>query len=160
MHESAARSKSLDKLFGPLISDADGVSNTQVERCYLPSGDEGMKVQELIQLLRERGHKRLFVEGGGVTVSRFFESGCLTHLQVAIAPVLVGEGISALQLKGVDKMLEAHRPRYSIYRMGEDILWDFALDSNLKPSREQESLKSERQESVFQEVFVQKILSL
>ena len=35
---------------------------------------------------------RVFVEGGGVTVSRFLEADLLDRLQIAIAPVLIGEG--------------------------------------------------------------------
>ncbi len=40
----------------------------------------------------------LFIEGGGVTVSRFLAAGVLDRLQIALAPVILGSGRPSLQL--------------------------------------------------------------
>ena len=40
-----------------------------------------------------RGCSRVFVEGGGVTVSSFLQAGLLDRLHIAIAPLLIGEGV-------------------------------------------------------------------
>ena len=46
-------------------------------------------VAELMRLLRTRGCTRVFVEGGGVTVSMFLEAGLLDRLHLAVAPLLI-----------------------------------------------------------------------
>ena len=42
--------------------------------------------------LAGRGLRRVFVEGGGVTVSRFLAAGCLNRLQITVAPLIIGSG--------------------------------------------------------------------
>ena len=39
---------------------------------------DGVDLPELLRLLHARGCSRIFVEGGGVTVSMFLEAGCST----------------------------------------------------------------------------------
>ena len=46
-----------------------------------------------------RGCSRVFVEGGGVTVSAFLEANLLDRLHLAIAPVLIGDGRPAIRLR-------------------------------------------------------------
>jgi len=111
--------------FGPKITDKKGSLVSQVNRWTVSDTDDGLSVNKIIQLLSSHGLRRLFVEGGGITVSRFFEAKVLDRLHMAVAPLLVGQGTPALQLSGVAKMIQAHRLPHSIYRMGEDILWDF-----------------------------------
>ena len=60
--------------------------------------DGGVDVAELMRLLRARGCPRVFVEGGGVTVSMFLEANLLDRLHVAIAPLLIGDGRPAIRL--------------------------------------------------------------
>lgn len=97
------------------------------ERVFLPSMGGDFGIQDIVQTLADRGLHRLFIEGGGVTVSRFLDANCLDRLHMATAPLLVGEGRSALQIQGVSSMQLARRPPYKLYRMGEDVLWDFDL---------------------------------
>ena len=52
----------------------------------------GGEAEQVLRLLRARGCARVFVEGGGVTVSTFLEANLLDRLQIAIAPVLIGDG--------------------------------------------------------------------
>ena len=44
----------------------------------------------LLVTLARRGLRRIFVEGGGITVSRFLVAGLLDRLHVTIAPLLIG----------------------------------------------------------------------
>ena len=87
----------------------------------------------ILDVLAALGLKRVFVEGGGVTVSRFFNAGCLNRLHIAVAPLLVGDGIPALQLPAALSMQAAHRPPFKLYRMGHDVMWDFDLDAGGVP---------------------------
>lgn len=92
-------------------------------------GDGPGGVSEVLQLLRARGCARVFVEGGGVTVSAFLEANLLNRLQIAIAPVLIGDGRPAIRLAPQARLRDCLRPGYRVFRMGGDVLFDCELDS-------------------------------
>lgn len=72
----------------------------------------------VVAALAELGCRRIFVEGGGVTVSRFLTEGCLDRLQIAVAPMILGSGRPALALPPLANLSEALRPPTRIFRMG------------------------------------------
>jgi diaminohydroxyphosphoribosylaminopyrimidine deaminase/5-amino-6-(5-phosphoribosylamino)uracil reductase len=90
----------------------------------IPDGEGGVDVTELVRLLRARGCRRIFVEGGGVTVSMFLDANLLDRLQIAIAPLLIGDGRPAIRLPARTALSDCHRPRYRVFRMGADVLFD------------------------------------
>jgi riboflavin biosynthesis pyrimidine reductase len=83
----------------------------------------------LADALRARGLRRLFVEGGGVTVSRFLQQGLLDRLQITVAPLIIGDGRRGVTLPATKRLVEALRPVHRIFRMGGDVLFDFDLQS-------------------------------
>lgn len=87
----------------------------------------GQPVAEVMRMLRARGCCRVFVEGGGVTVSAFLEAGLLDRLQVAVAPLLIGEGRPAIRLEPHARLKDCRRPSYRVFRMGGDVLFDCDL---------------------------------
>ena len=87
----------------------------------------GVDVAALMRLLRARGCARVFVEGGGVTVSMFLQANLLDRLHVAIAPLLIGNGRPAIRLRPRETLGDCHRPRYRVFRMGADVLFDCDL---------------------------------
>jgi len=89
--------------------------------------ESGVDVTEVLRLLRARGCHRIFVEGGGVTVSMFLEANLLDRLQIAIAPLLIGDGRPAIRLPPRTTLSDCHRPRYRVFRMGADVLFDCEL---------------------------------
>jgi riboflavin-specific deaminase-like protein len=66
----------------------------------------------------------LFLEGGGVTVSRFLTAGALDRLQIALAPVILGSGRPSLQLPEIPALSGALRPRVRHIALGDDMLVD------------------------------------
>jgi len=90
-------------------------------------GSDGLDLRTLLAALHARGLHVVFVEGGGLTVSRFVAQGCVDRLQIAVAPVIVGAGRAGLQLPGTAAMRDCVRPPCRIHRMGSDVLWDFDL---------------------------------
>ena len=82
---------------------------------------------EALRLLRARGCTRVLVEGGGVTVSTFLEANLLDRLQIAVAPVLIGEGRPAVRLAPHVRLRDCRRPAYRVFRMGGDVLFDCDL---------------------------------
>jgi riboflavin-specific deaminase-like protein len=101
----------------------------QAELIGLPATTDGVALGSLVQVLRERGCHRLFVEGGGVTVSTFLEAGLLHRLHVAIAPLLIGDGRPAIRLTARPVLRDCRRPSYRVFRMGGDVLFDCDLTS-------------------------------
>lgn len=117
----------------------NGPSLPGVGRLELPDHDPdssalGLDLHALCTQLSERGLRRLFVEGGGVTVSRFLRVGLLERLQVAVAPVLIGHGRPGVSLPGVDRLSEALRPASRVFRMGSDILYELDLTEAPRPA--------------------------
>ena len=89
----------------------------------------GLDVAEVTRLLRARGCHRIFVEGGGVTVSMFLEANLLDRLQVAIAPLIIGNGRPAIRLPPRATLSDCRRPPYRVFRMGSDVFFDCELKS-------------------------------
>jgi riboflavin-specific deaminase-like protein len=94
----------------------------------LVNGHGGMPdLRALLPALQARGLRVLFVEGGGVTVSRFIAQGCMDRLHLSVAPVLIGSGRPGLSLPGRAAMRDCPRPPARVFRMGADVLWDLDL---------------------------------
>ena len=89
----------------------------------------GIDVGEVVRWLRGRGRTRIFVEGGGVTVSMFLEANLLDRLHLAIAPLIIGDGRPGIRLPPPAFLGDCHRPRYRVFRMGTDVLFDCDLSS-------------------------------
>jgi riboflavin-specific deaminase-like protein len=93
---------------------------------------EGIDVAAVLRVLHARGCHRVFVEGGGVTVSMFLEANLLDRLQIAVAPLLIGDGRPAIRLSPRAALSECHRPRYRVFRMGADVLFDCELGADAR----------------------------
>lgn len=102
-------------------------------------------VSEALQLLHARGCSRVFVEGGGVTVSAFLQADLLDRLQIAIAPVIIGDGRPAIRLAPHTRLSDCRRPRYRVFRMGGDVLFDCDLHGDAEPPHDQPEIASVNQ---------------
>jgi len=85
---------------------------------------DGIDAAEVMRLLRARGCTRVFVEGCGVTVSMFLEAKLLDRLHMAIAPLFIGDGRPAIRIPPRVALGDCARPRYRVFRMGGDVLFD------------------------------------
>ncbi len=74
------------------------------------------------RVLAARGLKRIFVEGGGTTVSRFIEARALDRLQLTIAPVILGSGRPAVRLPEIRDLRDSLRPVTRQFRLGADTM--------------------------------------
>ena len=93
----------------------------------LNSNEGGISPRHVVDNLFAMGLTSLFIEGGGVTVSRFLQAGVLTRLQVAIAPILIGDGIPSITLREIYDLSEALRPPCRKFSFGQDVMFDFDM---------------------------------
>jgi diaminohydroxyphosphoribosylaminopyrimidine deaminase/5-amino-6-(5-phosphoribosylamino)uracil reductase len=104
---------------------ADRIGHAPVMR--VPRAGEGLDIIAVLAALAERGLRRVYVEGGGITVSRFLAAGALDRLHVTIAPLLIGSGIPAFTLPEAATLTDGMRFDWSVHRLGEDLLVDIPL---------------------------------
>jgi riboflavin-specific deaminase-like protein len=116
-----------------LVADGERSFGT-AEVCPVAGGADNLDLGELMQVLRRRGCTRIFVEGGGVTISAFLQAGLLDRLHLAIAPLLIGDGRAAIRLPAPAALGDCHRPDYRVFRMGGDILFDCDLRTRFDDS--------------------------
>lgn len=98
-----------------------------VDVLSVASDETGLSLHALRSALHERGLGVVFIEGGGVTVTRWMEAGLLDRLHLVAAPVLLGDARPSLRLPGAMDANAASRPPCRLYQLGEDVLWDFDL---------------------------------
>jgi riboflavin-specific deaminase-like protein len=97
---------------------------------YVPSSMRGgLDLAVLLDQLRSRGLRRILVEGGGVTVSRFLQAGLLDRLHLTVAPLLIGSGRPSITLDPIADLDQALRPACRRFTLGEDVLFDLDLRS-------------------------------
>ncbi len=120
-------------------------SLTRADECYVGRAmivgveerGDGIDAADVMRLLRARGCTRVFVEGGGVTVSMFLEAKLLDRLHLAIAPLFIGDGRPAIRFAPRLALDDCPRPRYRVFRMGGDVLFDCDFSSRGEPAGEQ-----------------------
>jgi riboflavin-specific deaminase-like protein len=105
----------------------------RAELLGVPESGTGLDLAALLAALRLRGLGRIFIEGGGQTVSSFLTAGLVDRLQIAVAPFLIGDGRPAIRLPPPAQLGDCTRPARRIYRMGDDILFDFDLATPRPP---------------------------
>lgn len=109
-------------------ADAPGPGHIgQAPVIRVPRASEGLNLRAVVAALTARGLRRIFVEGGGITVSRFLAAGVLDRLHVTIAPLLIGSGVPAFTLPAPRHLTDALRFEWSVYRFGPDLLVDIPL---------------------------------
>ena len=93
--------------------------------------EEQTQPGRILEVLGDFGLKRLFIEGGGLTVSGFLTAGLLDHLHVMVAPMIIGSGRPAFSLPEIETLDSALRPSASMVDLGSDMLFD--LDFSHRP---------------------------
>lgn len=99
----------------------------QIELLRVGGPTDRLDLTAVLAVLHERGLRRIFIEGGGVTVSRFLHAGLLDYLQITVAPLLLGRGRPGLQLPTAATMAEGLRPVCRRFTLGCDVLFEFDL---------------------------------
>lgn len=114
------------------------VVTAQGRRPDLPAGVEMLQVKPvggsipphaIAAGLRRLGFRRILIEGGANTVSRFLSAGCLDRLHVVVAPVVIGSGPAGLSLAPIEAMDQALRFPVRTHNLGPEVLFDCDLSA-------------------------------
>jgi riboflavin biosynthesis pyrimidine reductase len=109
---------------------ADGVDVhplPQVEVISLPAIDGRIDPLQILQMLSAEGLRRVLVEGGAETVSRFMAAKCLDRLHLIVAPIVMGSGRSSFHLPPIEHMDQAQRLKVQTHLIGNEIVFDCDL---------------------------------
>lgn len=96
-----------------------------VEVDVLPERGGKMEIKTLLKNLSERGVSKLLVEGGGVTLSHFFEARLVDELYFFMAPLLIGGAGAPTPWDGigVQKIADALRlEKITMQPLGQDFV--------------------------------------
>ena len=105
----------------------------EIEIVRLPSAERRIEPRAILAALAERGLRRVLIEGGAETVSRFLAAGCLDRLHVVVAPVIIGTGRPSFNLPPIERMHEALRVPMHIHQLDDEVLYDCDLSAQRKP---------------------------
>ena len=101
-----------------------------VELVTLPRGGAGIEPAAILRALAERGLKRVLIEGGADTVSRFLAARCLDRLHVVVAPIILGSGRTGIALPPIARADEAMRAPMHVHRLDDEVLFDCDLSAH------------------------------
>jgi len=93
----------------------------------LPDKEGVFAPADIVAALAARGLRRVLIEGGAFTLSRFVTAGCLDRLHVVVAPIILGDGLPGLSLPPLDHRDAARRVPMRAHLLGEEVLLDCDL---------------------------------
>ena len=93
----------------------------------LPKVDGQIAPGAILTTLAQQGFRRVLVEGGADTVSRFVAAGSLDRLHVVVAPIILGSGRSGLALPPIERADQALRTSVRMHQLDDEVLFDCDL---------------------------------
>jgi diaminohydroxyphosphoribosylaminopyrimidine deaminase / 5-amino-6-(5-phosphoribosylamino)uracil reductase len=105
----------------PLPSDVEIVDIARTDGQIAPAA--------ILAALAERGLRRVLIEGGADTVSRFLAAKCLDRLHVMVAPIILGSGRASFALPPIARVDEAVLMPITTHRLDDEVLFDCDLSA-------------------------------
>jgi riboflavin-specific deaminase-like protein len=118
------------------------VVTTEGQRLNVPGGVEVLSLptisghfapKSILSALADCGLRRILIEGGADTISRFLAAGCLDRLHVVVAPVILGGGRPSFNLPAIENMNQAIRPPVRVHQLDDEVLFDCDLSAQRIP---------------------------
>jgi riboflavin-specific deaminase-like protein len=114
-----------------------------VEVIALARENDQLAPAAIIRELAERGFRRILIEGGTQTLSRFLGARCLDRLHILVAPILLGGGRPSISLPPLQRIGDAARLAMRAFSLDAcapagaslDAHTDVLLDCDLSPQR-------------------------
>jgi riboflavin-specific deaminase-like protein len=109
----------------PLPSDIEIVGIAKTDGQIAPAA--------ILSALAERGLRRVLIEGGADTVSRFLAAKCLDRLHIMVAPIILGSGRASFVLPPIARVDEAPLMPVATHRLDDETLFDCDLSGQRVP---------------------------
>ncbi len=106
---------------------------SDIEIVGLPKTDGQIAPAAILAALTERGLRRVLIEGGADTVSRFLAAKCLDRLHIMVAPIILGSGRASFSLPPIARVDEALLTPISVHRLDDEVLFDCDLSAQRVP---------------------------
>lgn len=119
-----------------LLVTAEGTRCTApsgVEILTLPTSEGRIAPSAILAALAHYGLRRILIEGGAETLSRFFTAGCLDRVHVMVAPIILGSGRPSFILPAIERADQALRIPMHAYRLDDELLFDCDLSAQRVP---------------------------
>jgi riboflavin biosynthesis pyrimidine reductase len=104
-----------------------------IEVVHLARVDGQIAPADILSALAEQGFRRILIEGGADTISRFLNAKCLDRLHVMVAPIILGSGRPSFTLPAIARVDEAVLTPMRLHRLGDDVLFDCDLSGQRIP---------------------------
>jgi len=104
-----------------------------VERQTLPAAGGRIAPCDILAALAHCGLRRILIEGGADTVSRFLAAGCLDRLHVVVAPIILGAGRASFILPPIERTDQALRIPVRSHQLDDEVLFDCDLSAQRVP---------------------------
>jgi diaminohydroxyphosphoribosylaminopyrimidine deaminase / 5-amino-6-(5-phosphoribosylamino)uracil reductase len=104
-----------------------------VEVLTLPAMNGHIAPTIILAALAELGFRRVLIEGGSDTISRFLAARCLDRLHVVVAPILLGAGRPSIVLDSIERVEQALRPPIHVHLLDGEVLFDCDLSAQRVP---------------------------
>jgi diaminohydroxyphosphoribosylaminopyrimidine deaminase/5-amino-6-(5-phosphoribosylamino)uracil reductase len=102
---------------------------SDIEIVGLPKTDGQIAPAAILAALAARGFRRLLIEGGADTVSRFLAAKCLDRLHIMVAPIILGSGRPSFSLPPIARVDEALLTPTRVHRLDDEVLFDCDLSA-------------------------------
>jgi GTP cyclohydrolase II len=96
----------------------------------ISGGPDGLRIPDVLALLRSLGVASLLVEGGGRVITSMLQADTVDRLVVSVSPTIIGAGVDAVGPLGVSRVAEGIRLlNRSVYLAGDDLLLGFDVQN-------------------------------
>jgi diaminohydroxyphosphoribosylaminopyrimidine deaminase / 5-amino-6-(5-phosphoribosylamino)uracil reductase len=100
-----------------------------IEIVCIPKTDGQIAPAAILAALAERGLRRVLIEGGADTLSRFLAAKCLDRLHIMVAPIILGSGRPSFSLPPIARVDEALLTPIAVHRLDDEVLFDCDLSA-------------------------------
>jgi riboflavin-specific deaminase-like protein len=105
----------------------------EIETIHLPKTDGQIAPAAILAALAECGFRRVLIEGGADTVSRFLAAKCLDRLHITVAPIILGSGRPGFTLPPIKRVDEALLMPMQVHQLDDEVLFDCDLSGQRVP---------------------------
>jgi riboflavin biosynthesis pyrimidine reductase len=92
-------------------------------------GPGGLRIEEVLRLLRRLRVASLLVEGGGRVITSLLQAAAVDRVVVSVSPMIIGAGVDAVGPLGVSRVSDGIRlVNRSVYLAGNDVLLGYDVE--------------------------------